>query len=95
VYVRQPPGFESSKYPDRMYKLSNTLYELKQTPRAWYARLKIFLLEHRYIMWSVDKTIFTLNYDTDFLLVQIYVDDIIFGGFFSHSCLQILGNDGE
>jgi hypothetical protein len=40
----------------------------------------VFLLEHGYIMGSVDKTLFTLKYDTDFLLVQIYVDDIIFGG---------------
>jgi hypothetical protein len=80
VYVRQPPGFESSKYPDRVYKLSKALYGLKQVPRAWYARLKTFLLEHRYVMRSVDKTLFTLNHDTDFLLVQIYVDDIIFGG---------------
>jgi hypothetical protein len=40
----------------------------------------MFLLEHGYVMRSVDKTIFTLKHDTDFLLVQIYVDDIIFGG---------------
>jgi hypothetical protein len=79
VIVRQTPGFESHKYLDRVYKLSKALYRLKQAPRAWYARLKIFLLEHGYIMGSVDKTLFTLNYDTDFLLVQIYVDDIIFG----------------
>jgi hypothetical protein len=80
VYVRQPPGFESPKYLDRVYKLSNVLYGLKQASRAWYARLKIFLLEYRYVMGSVDKTLFTINHDTDFLLVQIYVDDIIFGG---------------
>jgi hypothetical protein len=63
-----------------VYKLSNALYELKQAPRAWYARFKMFLLEHGYVMGSVDKTIFTLKHGTDFLLVQIYVDDIIFGG---------------
>jgi hypothetical protein len=80
VYVRQPPGFESPKYLDRVYKLSNVLYGLKQASRAWYARLKMFLLEYRYVMGSVDKTLFTINHDTDFLLVQIYVDDIIFGG---------------
>jgi hypothetical protein len=34
VYVTQPPGFESPKYPDRVYKLSNALYGLKQAPRA-------------------------------------------------------------
>jgi hypothetical protein len=80
VYVRQPPGFESPKYLDRVYKLSKTLYELKQAPWAWYARLKTFLLEHEYVMGSIDKTLFTLNHGTNFLLVQIYVDDIIFGG---------------
>jgi hypothetical protein len=48
--------------------------------RAWYVRLKTFLLEHGYVMGSIDKTIFTLNHGTDFLLVQIYVDDIIFDG---------------
>jgi hypothetical protein len=80
VYIRQPPGFESPKYPHRVYKFSNVLYRLKQAPRAWYARLKTFLLEHGYVMGSVDKTLFTLNHNTDFLLVQIYVDDIIFDG---------------
>jgi hypothetical protein len=56
------------------------LYGFKQALRAWYARLKIFLLEHGYVMGSVDKTLFTLNHGTDFLLIQIYVDDIIFSG---------------
>jgi hypothetical protein len=63
-----------------VYKHLKTLYGLKQASRAWYARLKTFLLEHGYVMGSVDKTLFSLNYDTDSLLVQIYVDDIIFGG---------------
>jgi hypothetical protein len=80
VYVRQPPSFKNPKYPDRVYRLSKALYGLKQAQRAWYARLKMFLLEHGYVMGSVDKTLFTLNHGTDFLLVQIYVDDIIFSG---------------
>jgi hypothetical protein len=80
VYVRQLPGFENPKHPHRAYKLSKALYGLKQAPRAWYAKLKTFLLEHGYVMGSVDRTFFTLNHGTDFLLVQIYVDDIIFGG---------------
>jgi hypothetical protein len=88
VYVRQPLGFESPKYSDRVYKISKALYGIKQAPRAWYARLKTFLLEHGYVMWSVDKTLFTLNHGTDFLLVQIYVDDIIFGGS-SHTLVSI------
>jgi hypothetical protein len=79
VYVRQLLGFESPKYPDRVYKLLKALYGLKQVSRAWYARLNMFLLEHGYVIGSVDKTLFTLNHDTNFLLVQIYMDDIIFG----------------
>jgi hypothetical protein len=80
VYVRQPPSFKNPKYPNRVYKLLKALYRLKQALRAWYARLKTFLLHHGYVMGSVDKTLFTLKHGNDFLLVQIYVDDIIFGG---------------
>jgi hypothetical protein len=87
VFVRQPLGFENPKYPNRVYKLSKALYGLKQTSWAWYARLKMFLLEHGYVMGSVDKTLFTLNHGTNFLLVQIYIDDIIFGGS-SHSLVS-------
>jgi hypothetical protein len=71
-----------------VYKLSKALYGLKQAPWAWYARLKTFLLEHGYVMESIDKTLFTLNHGTDFLLVQIYVDDIIFGDS-SHTLVSI------
>jgi hypothetical protein len=70
-----------------VYKLLKALYGLKKAPRAWYTRLKTFLLEHGYVIESVDKIIFTLKYDNDFLLVQIYVDDIIFGGS-SHSLMS-------
>jgi hypothetical protein len=38
------------------------------------------LLDHGYVMGSVDKTTFTVKHGNDFLLVQIYVNDIIFGG---------------
>jgi hypothetical protein len=48
---------------------------------TWYARIKTFLLDHGYVMESVDKTLFTLKHGNDFLLVHIYVDDIIFGGY--------------
>ncbi|WVZ76523.1 hypothetical protein U9M48_024493, partial [Paspalum notatum var. saurae] len=78
AYVRQPPGFESARFPDRVYKLRKALYGLKQG--AWYARLKSFLLKSGFVMGSVDKTLFLLSRGGDILIVQIYVDDIIFGG---------------
>jgi hypothetical protein len=64
-----------------VYKLSKALYELKQT-RAGYARLQTFLLDHEFVIGSVDNTLFTLKYGNDFQLVQICVDDTIFGGSF-------------
>jgi hypothetical protein len=87
VFVKQPLGFENPKYPSRVYKLSNTLYGLKQASWAWYDRFKSFLLEHGYVMGSVDKTLFTLKHGKDFLLVQICMDDIIYGDS-SHSLVS-------
>jgi hypothetical protein len=86
IFVNQPPGFENPKYPNCVYKLSKALCELKQASWAWYVRLKIFLLDHGYVMGSVDNTLFSLKHGNDFLLVQIYVD-IIFGGS-SHSLVS-------
>jgi hypothetical protein len=80
VHIRQPPGFENLKFPNRVYKLSKALYRLKQAQREWYSRIKTFLLDHGNVMESVDKTLFTLKHGNDFLLVQIYMGDIIFGG---------------
>ncbi|WVZ93318.1 hypothetical protein U9M48_039306 [Paspalum notatum var. saurae] len=80
VYVRQPPGFVSARFPDRVYKLRKALYGLKQAPRAWYARLKSFLLKSGFVMGLIDMTLFLLSRGGDILIVQIYVDDIIFGG---------------
>ncbi|KAH9670992.1 CCHC-type domain-containing protein [Citrus sinensis] len=79
VYVKQPPGFENEKFPDHVYKLSKALYGLKQAPRAWYDRLKIFLLDNDFSMGKADTTLFVKHKNQDILIVQIYVDDIIFG----------------
>ncbi|KAK1380648.1 hypothetical protein POM88_027392 [Heracleum sosnowskyi] len=79
VFVEQPPGFVDPKYPDYVYRLDKTLYGLKQAPRAWYETLAQFLLESGFTRGTIDKTLFYFNSDNDLLLVQIYVDDIIFG----------------
>jgi hypothetical protein len=80
VYVRQPSRFESEKYPHRVYKLRKALYGLKQTPRAWYDRLRGFLFERGFEMGKVHQTLFLLRQGRDILIVQVYVDDIVFGG---------------
>jgi uncharacterized membrane protein YciS (DUF1049 family) len=79
VYVKQPPGFEDYKKSNHVYKLKKALYGLKQAPRVWYERLINFLLSKGFIMRKVDTTLFTKKNDKDLFVLQIYVDDIIFG----------------
>jgi uncharacterized membrane protein YciS (DUF1049 family) len=79
VYVKQPPGFEDPAHPNKVYKVVKALYGLHQAPRAWYERLSTFLLQHGYMRGAIDKTLFIKRDKKDIMLVQVYVDDIIFG----------------
>ncbi|GJV18991.1 retrovirus-related pol polyprotein from transposon TNT 1-94 [Tanacetum coccineum] len=86
VYVAQPPGFIDFAKPNYVYKLKKALYGLKQAPKAWYDRLKAFLIKHNYSMGMVDNTLFTKKKDSNLIIVQIYVDDIIFGSTCQEMC---------
>ncbi|GJR56243.1 putative ribonuclease H-like domain-containing protein [Tanacetum coccineum] len=79
VYVPQPPGFIDPKYPNKVYKVVKALYGLHQAPRAWYATLYTFLLKNGYRRGTINKTLFIKKDNHDIILVQVYVDDIIFG----------------
>ncbi|GJU41637.1 retrovirus-related pol polyprotein from transposon TNT 1-94 [Tanacetum coccineum] len=79
VYVAQPDGFVDPDHPDKVYRLRKALYGLKQAPRAWYDELSNFLISKGFTKGTIDPTLFTIRYGEDILLVQIYVDDIIFG----------------
>ncbi|GJY38893.1 putative ribonuclease H-like domain-containing protein, partial [Tanacetum coccineum] len=79
VYVTQPKGFVDPQYPKKVYKVVKALYGLHQAPRAWYATLSTFLLKHGYRRGTIDKTLFLKKHKRDIILVQVYVDDIIFG----------------
>ncbi|GKF25070.1 putative ribonuclease H-like domain-containing protein, partial [Tanacetum coccineum] len=79
VYVSQPPGFLDPKYPQNVYKVVKALYGLHQAPRAWYAILSTFLLNNGYRRGTIDNTLFIKKDKHDIILVQVYVDDIIFG----------------
>ncbi|GJR74699.1 ribonuclease H-like domain, reverse transcriptase, RNA-dependent DNA polymerase [Tanacetum coccineum] len=79
VYVKQPPGFEDPSHPNKVYRVVKALYGLHQAPRAWYERLSTFLLKHGYRRGAIDKTLFIKKDRRDIMLVQVYVDDIIFG----------------
>ncbi|GJX20424.1 putative ribonuclease H-like domain-containing protein, partial [Tanacetum coccineum] len=88
VYVYQPPGFEDLEFPDRVYKVEKALYGLHQAPRAWYETLSTYLLDNRFQRGQIDKTLFIKRVKGDILLVQVYVDDIIFGSTKKSLCTE-------
>nr|GFA97997.1 retrovirus-related Pol polyprotein from transposon TNT 1-94 [Tanacetum cinerariifolium] len=71
--------FIDADHPSHVYKLKKALYGLKQAPRAWYDELSMFLLENHFFKGTIDLTLFIRCFYDDILVVQVYVDDIIFG----------------
>nr|GFB51123.1 retrovirus-related Pol polyprotein from transposon TNT 1-94 [Tanacetum cinerariifolium] len=78
VYVNQQDGFVDLYHPNKVYRLKKALYGLKQATRAWYDELSNFLVYKGFCKGFIDPTLFITKHRGDILLVQIYVDDIIF-----------------
>ncbi|GJZ56798.1 retrovirus-related pol polyprotein from transposon TNT 1-94 [Tanacetum coccineum] len=77
VYVCQPPGFEDPDHPDKVYKVVKALYGLIKHRACW--TLATYLLSNGFQRGQIDQTLFIKSQQGHILLVQIYVDDIIFG----------------
>nr|GEV42912.1 copia protein [Tanacetum cinerariifolium] len=88
VYVCQPLGFEDSDFPNRVYKLEKALYGLHQAPKDLYETLSTYLLDNMFLRGKIDKTLFIKRDKSDILLVQVYVDDIIFGSIRKELCTE-------
>ncbi|GJY40233.1 putative ribonuclease H-like domain-containing protein [Tanacetum coccineum] len=88
VYVHQPPGFVDPAHPNKVYKVVKALYGLHQAPKAWYETLSSFLLENGFRRGSIDKTLFIKKNKSDIMLVQFYVDNIIFGSTKQSMCTE-------
>ncbi|GJV12096.1 putative ribonuclease H-like domain-containing protein [Tanacetum coccineum] len=89
VYVSQPLVFIDPKHPKKVYKVVKALYGLHQALKAWYGTLSAFLKQSRYIRRTIDKTLFNKKDKKDIMLVQVYVDDIIFGSTKKSWCDEI------
>nr|GEZ51189.1 retrovirus-related Pol polyprotein from transposon TNT 1-94 [Tanacetum cinerariifolium] len=86
VYVSLPEGFVDPDHPTHVYRLKKALYGLKQAPRAWYDTLSRVLLDNDFSKGAVNPTLFTRKTSKHILLVQIYVDDIIFASTDPKAC---------
>jgi hypothetical protein len=79
VYMEQPKGFKLSDNPDLVWKLKKPLYGLKHTPHVWYHRLDTYLKDKGLKRGTIDNNLYIKTKNNDFLIVFVYVDDIIFG----------------
>jgi hypothetical protein len=79
VYIEQPEGFQLSENADYVCKLKKALYGLKQAPRAWYSRLDKYLQQAGFRKGSADNNLYIKVSQGNILLIEVYVDDIIFG----------------
>ncbi|GJW20899.1 putative ribonuclease H-like domain-containing protein [Tanacetum coccineum] len=79
VYVCPPLGFVDPEFPEKVYKVEKALYGLHQAPIALYETLFTYLLDNGFHKGQIDKTLFIKRLKGDILLVQVYVDGIIFG----------------
>ncbi|GJU24018.1 putative ribonuclease H-like domain-containing protein [Tanacetum coccineum] len=89
MYVCQPEGFIDADHPSHVYKLKKALCGLKKAPRAWYDKLSKFLLQNLFFKGTIDPTLFIRRFDEDILVVQVYVDDIIFGSTNPRTLMEI------
>ncbi|GKE33583.1 uncharacterized mitochondrial protein-like protein, partial [Tanacetum coccineum] len=80
--------FEDPDFPDKVYKVEKALYGLHQAPRAWYETLSLYFLDNGFHRGKIDKTLFIRRQKGDILLVQVYVDDIIFGSTRKELCIE-------
>ena len=78
--MQQPPGFEDARYPSHVCKLQWSIYGLKQSPRAWYARLSQRLSQLGFVPSKADASLFIFSHGAIQIYMLVYVDDIVIAG---------------
>lgn len=80
VYMKQPPSFEDKSNPQFMCKLQNSIYGLKQSPRAWFSRLSEKLHHLGFHSPKADTSLFLFRHGQHIIYMLVYVDDIVIAG---------------
>jgi hypothetical protein len=91
VYMRQPPGYESTVQPNFVCRLKKALYGLKQAPRAWHSRLTNKLLELGFKASKADTSLYSFHHADVTVHMLIYVDDIIIVSSSSSATQKLIG----
>lgn len=75
--VKQPTGFEDKAYPDKVCRLLKSLYGLKQSPKNWYDKIDLVLLQNGFIHCESDPNLYVMIDGNEMVLLALYVDDLI------------------
>lgn len=84
IYMQQPPFYQEADAPHKVCRLHKALYGLKQSPRQWYLKIHQFLLSVGYSRLQTDPNIYTRHVGATYLILGLYVDDILFPGSHLH-----------
>jgi len=77
VYMEQPDGYVDLTYPDKVCRLLQALYGLKQGPKMWYAKLDDFLKSQGFDNIDPDACLYLLTDDGEIIIVLVYVYDLL------------------
>ncbi|KAL8101792.1 hypothetical protein AgCh_033621 [Apium graveolens] len=81
VYLEQPRGYEVQGQEHKVYKLKKAIYGLRQASRAWFSKIGSYFMSEGFERCLSDSTLFTKGSgDRSFLVVSVYVDDLVFTG---------------
>ncbi|KAK1419234.1 hypothetical protein QVD17_28397 [Tagetes erecta] len=80
IFVAQPEGFVKKGEEHKVYKLSKSLYGLKQSPRAWNTKLNAILMNLKFHRCSQEQAVYRKIVGTNLTLIGVYVDDLIVTG---------------
>lgn len=80
VYIDQPVGYVKKGQERKVCRLKKALYGLKQAPRAWYSRIDNYFSQNGFKKCTQEHTLYTKGQEGNFLIVCLYVDDLVFTG---------------
>lgn len=86
VFMKQPVGFEISLYLNHVLRLHKALYDLKQSPRAWFPKLSSCLLSWGFVASKADSFMIFFKASSQIVIFLIYVNDILV----TENCLSLI-----
>ena len=80
IYMEQPVGFIKENEHEKVCRLLKSIYGLKQSSRQWYIRFHNTIISNDFTMIDEDHCVYTKRNKDKFVILSLYVDDILIAG---------------